>query len=472
MTQMTPLDFEMMALDRPGNGSQALVAEQEGLWVKTPPVVENDKVVVGGMWPHQKAWWELPNFIKVLVGGYGAGKTMIGSKRLLALAFENAPVPVASVSPTYGMARTTVIATISELLRGKKSLLGRKLAWKWNGQNKEFSIRAFGRDATITCYSGENPELLKGPNLAAAWIDEPFLQDSQVFLQMLARIRHPAAKVLELSLTGTPEQLNWGYDLCVGKMKDQQDVGVVFASTANNLALPKAYVQRLIAAFDEKTQQAYLHGKFVNLASGMVFHRFDQTVHVQQLETYNPDGTVKIPDGVELGVGMDFNVNPMSAAVFWRAGGHLHYFDELELPNSDTEFMCSTLTERYGKRLETVYPDCTGNARKSAAPGGKTDFWYIRQAGYQITAPYESPKRKDSFNAVNARLMPGKGQAPLVTVSPRCTSLIKYLSTYSYELMNKQEEMSHLIDAFRYPITYLFPVDRDSLVGQHKLIGF
>jgi hypothetical protein len=401
------------------------------------------------MWKHQRDWWKLNNFVKALVGGYGSGKTLIGSKRLIASSLENAPCPVAGVSPSFPLARKTMITTIRELLVGKQSILD-EFEWKWNGQYHEFAINYHGRNALIQICSGERPDSLRGPNLASAWIDEPFIQDRAVFEQMIARVRHPEARLLEILLTGTPEQLNWGYDVCIGEDKDVADVGLVQADTRFNKALNPEYAERLLHALDEKTARAYVGGEFVNLATGMVYYGFDRGRNVQELG---------VPEGVELGAGMDFNVNPMSAAVFWRAGSHVHFIDEIELPNADTEYMCDMLRERYEDKLIDVYTDATGSARKTSAPGGKSDFTYIRNAGFRVNARNSNPKRKDRYNAVNGKLNPKEGE-PTLTVEPTCVKLIKYLSTYSHELMDRQVAMSHLLDAASYPIAYLFPVSR------------
>jgi hypothetical protein len=348
------------------------------------------------------------------------------------------------------VARNTVISTIANLLEGRRQVFGsRSFKWLYNATYHEFRIMFRGRTGVIIVYSGENPLSLRGPNLAAAVIDEPFIQDVEVFNQMIARVRHPHARRMEIGLTGTPEQLNWGYDLCIGELSERHDVAYVQVSTRQNQALAPSYVERLLGSLPGKAAQAYIDGGFVNLATGLVYYAFDPFENVVDLH---------MTDGVQLGCGMDFNVNPMSACVFWRAGRHIHYFDEIELPNADTEYMCNYLRDQYGDRLQDIYPDATGSARKTAAPAGKTDFWYIRHAGFTVHAPHENPKRKDRYNAVNAKMKPANGQVSL-TVSKKCKKLQQYLQTYSHELMNKQEQMSHLLDAFSYPIAYLFPAD-------------
>lgn len=439
---------------------RAITEDVKGLWRKTDPTMVDGRVIVGGMFEHQRAWWALPNFTKVLVAGYGAGKTMIGSKRIIASALENHGCPVAAVSPTFGQARLTTIPTIKALCAGKKSIYGSGFWYRYNASNHEFSIRYRGREGTILILSGDNPDSLRGPNLAAGLIDEPFIQAKEVYTQLVARIRHPNAVKRELLLTGTPEELNWGYELCTST-SEKLDVGMVMASTRLNKALDSAYVDRLEGALTEKAVAAYVEGQFVNLSDGLVYYAFDPTpgkLHVRELP---------LPEYPQYGAGMDFNVNPMSAAVFWRAGSHIHYIEEVELPNADTEFMCSYLREKYPKLVD-VYPDASGNARKTSSPGGRTDFHYIRDAGFQINAKYENPKRRDRYNACNGKLRP-KNQPPTISISPKCKNLIRYLSQYNYDKMSKQESMSHLLDAWSYPIAYLFPVT--PAVAQRQLAG-
>lgn len=439
-------------------------------WRMKPPVIdENDVFIKGGFFPKQKQWWELPNFIKVLVAGYGAGKTIVGCKRIISNCLQNAPVVVATVSPTFPIAKKTIVETIIELLNGKQGHYGQQLWWRYNQQDHMFTIKFRGRTGRISVLSGDNPLSLRGPNLGSALIDEPFIQDDEVFKQMIARIRHPLAKHKELLMTGTPEQLNWGYDLCVGELKDKHDVGFVQASTRDNYVVGSEYVGRLEGALSGRASSAYVDGNFINLAEGTVYYGFNST---KNGNVFN----LQMPEGAELGVGMDFNVNPMAAVVFWKRGNHVHYFDEIELPNADTEYMCSTLVDKYVKPelyrhnpLVNIYPDASGSARDTAAPAGKSDFSHIQDAGFTICANHANPKRKDRYNSVNGKLGPKQGE-PTTTVAPNCKRIIKYLSLYSHEEMNKpqQKKMSHLLDAFSYPQSYLFPATRETL-SVHKI---
>jgi hypothetical protein len=181
---------------------------------------------------------------------------------------------------------------------------------------------------------------------------------------------------------------------------------------------------------------------------------------------------IPMPRGAELGCGMDFNVDPMAFVMFWRAGPHIHFFQEFELPNADTEYACSILREKYvendvSKRdpnvhrdssLYTVYPDPAGDYRHTSSPRAKTDFYYLQQAGFDIKSRSAHPLVRDRENAVNGKFKPMVGTTTM-TVSPTgCKKLVKYLATYSHQLKNKQKAMSHLIDAMGYPLELPTPM--------------
>lgn len=417
-------------------------------------------VLKGGMFQHQLAWWEAPNFVRALVTGYGGGKTFIGAKRSISVALHNAPVPFLAVSPTYRLAKRTTIPTIKALLAGKQSLLGNSFKWKFLKQESEFDIRYRGRHATIWIASGEDPDSLRGPNVGAGWIDEPFIQAEEVLDQMVARVRDPRARRKEINLTGTPEQLNWGYDICEGDRRSDFDLCLVQASTKDNLVIDFGgeYSQRMEGAFTDKAAQAFVDGKFINLQEGTVYYAFSDA-NVQDF----PD------PGHELFVGMDFNVDPMAAIVFWRNGDHVHIMDEIELPNSDTEYMCAYLRDTYPKgggsnecRIQTIYPDASGRSRSTKAPGGRSDFHYIEEAGFRWDAPRANPPIRDRENAVNGKFKSRDGSPPTLTVSSKCKKLRGYLTKYTHEQKNKQKKMSHLLDAMGYPIHREFPAVRGS----------
>lgn len=413
-------------------------------WRKEDPVLDDDgQVIKGGMWSHQRQWWDSRSYIKALVTGYGGGKTFIGAKRAISMALHNAneggPCPYMIVSPSHRQAKRTIVPALVSLLNG------RNIKYRYNKTDLEFAIYRNGKSNIIWIGSGDNPDALKGPNLCGALIDEPFIQPREVFNQMLARVRDPKAKHREIGVTGTPEELNWGYDICAGDEAHKYDIRLIQAHSRANKALPKQYIESLESGYgdDEKMVAAYVGGEFVNLSKGLVYYGFSRERHVMDL----PD------PGGDLYLGMDFNVNPMAAVVFWVNGQHMHYIDEIELANSDTAEMVNEAQRRYPGRIKTAFPDPSGNSRKTSAVGGITDFAIIRQHGLQVKARPHAPTRRDRYNAANVKFSKNE-----LTLSRKCKRLARYFEQLAHETFKKQEDMTHLTDGATYPVEYLFPI--------------
>ena len=411
-----------------------------GMWRQEDPVLNSaGQVIKGGMWEPQRRCWNSKAFIKALVTGYGGGKTFFQGKRAIAMARHNPQSPYMIVSPSYKLAKRTVIPTIEELLEG------RKIRHRYNKSEFEFKIAGGG---TIWIASGDEPKSLPGPNLCGAGIDEPFLQDRAVFMQMLARVRCRKARHREILLTGTPEDLNWGYDICEGDERDKYDLELIQAASGTNRALPKEYLETLGNAYDDKMKAAYMDGKFVNMTTGRIYYSFDKGRNVQ---------AHAFPPGTPSLVGQDFNVDPMASVLFWVSGPHMHIYQEIELPNSDTDHAIKEardLAKERGSELSVAYPDPSGKARKTSALG-KTDFTIIKDNGVEVKARLKAPAIRDRMNAVNMKFKAGE-----LTIDPSCKKLIKYLDQLSWEKLRKQEAMTHLTDAVGYPVEYLYPIKK------------
>ena len=190
-------------------------------------------------------------------------------------------------------------------------------------------------------------------------------------------------------------------------------MGIVQASSLENKALAEGKVEQMLASLDPKAAQAYVHGMFVNLATGLVYYAFDRGENVVNL---------RMPNGAEIGVGMDFNVNPMAAVVFWFIRGknpHVHIFDEIELPNSSTPDMCQVLQQRYSHLgLTEVYPDASGKNRTTAGPVGTSDYAQLEEAGFNINAHRGKPQPEGSLQRDERAAPTGRSQSEVDGQSP------------------------------------------------------
>lgn len=369
-----------------------------------------------------------------MVGGYGSGKTYFGALRAIWLSYVNRPHPGMYVSPTYPMAKKTIILTLKEILDRAE------IAYTYLKVEHQFIIHEW--NGNIWIGSGEIPDSLKGPNLAWAGIDEPFIQDKEVFKQMNARVRHKFAAMREIFMTGTPEELNWGYDV-IANHSGKYDLAFVVANTADNFNNPSDYVGILRAAYSEEEQKAFIDGQFLNLTTGRVYKDFDRSM-IQA----RPD--LKLRE-LPVCVGMDFNVDAMSAEIFYRGTNWVHVFDEIRLKNSNTFDMADTLKKKYPKA--TIYPDPSGSARKTSST--MSDHVILREAGFNVVSKRAHPPVKQRIHAFN-KLMRGGNFS--VENAPELVSDLERCTWRSGDIDKRDPERTHASDGAGYAFDYLFPV--------------
>ena len=387
---------------------------------------------------HQRTWWDLPNFIKILVGGFGCGKTWVGSLRAIYLSYLNSGILGMYVSPTFAIAELTTIPIIKDILSRLEQ------DYTYNQTKHIFHILRW--DGFIKIASGDDPVSLKGGNMAWAGIDEPFVQKRLVFEEVQRRVRHPLAKHKEIFMTGTPEELGWGYDLCMNTEKNY-DVGFVYGKTKDNLFLGGEngdYYKGLFAAYSEQQRKAYLEGNFLNLMQGRVYGEFDRDKNIYKLPRH---------EAFDICAGLDFNVDYMTAEIFYNMGSGVHFFDELRMANTNTFELAEKLRQKYANI--TIYPDPTGGARKTSSQ--KTDFEILKSYGYNVCARQRVEVR-DRINAVNRMF-----RLKRASIEPgTCPWLVKDLERdvwKSGDIDKTEPTLTHAGDAAGYAIEYLYPVN-------------
>jgi PBSX family phage terminase large subunit len=390
------------------------------------------KIKKDKMLKHQLQFWDMPNRIVLLIGGYGSGKTYIGALKSIQMSYINRPIPQMYISPSHQLATKTIIVTLKEICNRAG------LDYTYNQQRAEFKIHNW--DGTIWFGSGDKPDSLRGPNIASAIIDEPFIQKREVFEQMIARVRHPEAAKSQIFLTGTPEQLNWGFTLANNK---EMDIGVIQASTLDNPHLPDDYKETLLKSYSKEQIDAYVHGKFVNLTQGRVYHEFDRNKHIQ---------TRNDLQSWDVGCGVDFNVDQLSACIFRHTKDEIHVEKEIRLKNAGTYDLVEHLKKIYP--AIKVYPDSSGSARKTSAP--HTDHDIMKMAGFQVLSPRANPPVKDRVNSVNRLLREGR-----LTVDGSCKYTIMDLEQNVWrnqQIDTRDPEHGHMLDALGYGCSWLMPI--------------
>ena len=174
------------------------------------------------------------------------------------------------------------------------------------------------------------------------------------------------------------------------------------------------------------------------------------------------------PQPKQIHIGMDFNINPMSATVGVRVDANtMHIFDEISMYSSNTDEMVAEIKSRFNYLPANqifVYPDPASRAAKTSA-GGRTDLSILQNAGFTVKCPNAHNPVRDGINAVNSRLCTAS-QDRYLFVDPKAKYTIESLERLSYKEGTSQPEkggandFSHLSDALRYMIEFIWPVRR------------
>lgn len=385
--------------------------------------------------------WEVidhPARFRVVCAGRRFGKTYLA----LAYLIEQARVTDTVnwyVAPTYRQAKQIAWKMLKRLCPNSWVL-------SWN----ETDLTAhLVNGSEISLRGADNPDALRGVSLNAAVLDEYADMDAGAWAEVL----RPALADRQggALFIGTPK----GYNHFHGLWSDAhtRDGWKAWSfTTADGGNVPAVEIEAARAELDERTFRQEFMASFETL-SGRCYQNFERAQNVRA-------DIVDLP-GHPLLVGMDFNVNPMSACLSVMAAGQLHTFSEVEIPNGNTELMVAELRRRYPERRIIVYPDPSGNARKTSAPVGQTDFSLIRGAGMQIIAPSQAPLVVDRINEVNAVMRNAAGEVRAF-IHPSCKALIKGLEGLTWKegtsIPDKSLGLDHMPDAYGYLIHSEFPL--------------
>ncbi|WP_428375186.1 hypothetical protein [Lichenicoccus sp.] len=219
--------------------------------------------------------------------------------------------------------------------------------------------------------------------------------------------------------------------------------------------VPSEEVEAARQQLDPRTFRQEYEASFETYA-GRVIYAFSRAENVK---------AVQYDANRPLHVGMDFNINPMSASVWQEDGDIACQIDEIVMPTSNTDELAAELARRYGRpgfdpqkpALDhiTIYPDPAGAQRRSSA-AGRTDIGILRHAGFRVMATASHPSVRDRTNVVNRQFLSADG-ARHAFVDPGCVRSIEAYERLIYRDGTNEPDKSsghdHLVDATGY---YLF----------------
>ena len=375
---------------------------------------------------------------RVVVAGRRFGKTFLSTAELLHRALRESDQNVWYVAPTYKAAKEIAWDMLS-------NQIPREYIDKTNETSLTISLK---NRSTISLKGAEKPDNLRGRSLNFVVLDEFADMRKEAWFEVI----RPSLSDRQggALFIGTPKGRNHFYDL-YGKGLDGDDGWSAHQyTTIEGGNVPPEEIESAKADLDTRTFQQEYEAQFVNY-SGIIYYGFKREESVKR---HNGDHSV-------IHVGMDFNLDPMSAVLMTRKGDTLHIFDEIVMFGSNTDEMVAELRERYGNGTIVIYPDPASRQRKTSA-GGRTDLSILQNAGFEVRVRNSHAAVRDRINAVNSRLLSNDGQRRLY-VDPKCKKVIESLERHTYKEGTSQPEkdgFDHMNDALGYAVEYLFPIKK------------
>lgn len=377
---------------------------------------------------------------RVVVAGRRFGKTFLSTYELLKHALQNKSQNCWYIAPTYKAAKEIAWNMLVDAIPDG-------YITKKNESSLSINLR---NGSTISLKGAEKPDNLRGRALDFCVLDE--------FADMRPEAWH---EVLRPSLSdrkgsalfiGTPKGRNHFYDLWTRGGDGQESWEAFQYTTIQGGNVDAGEIEAAKNDLDERTFQQEYEARFVNY-SGIIYYSFSR------------DKSVKAYNGLEdeLHIGMDFNVDPMSAVVCVRYGGTLHAIDEIVMYGSNTDEMVDEIKQRYPNKVITIYPDPAAAQRKTSA-GSRTDLNILQNAGFRVKVRSKHPAIRDRINSVNSRLLSSQQERRLF-VAPNCKNAINSLERQTYKegtsQPNKDDGFDHMNDALGYLIEFMFPIRKD-----------
>jgi PBSX family phage terminase large subunit len=373
--------------------------------------------------PQQKQFLDSDKKFALFSGGIGSGKTHVGVHYVIqnlvrypkALGFIGAN--------DHKQLRQVVVQKVMDTFD--------QLHIRYEYNEHTGILKALG--GKVRCSGLENFNSLRGSEFGWGWCDEIRDLKEEAWNMLAGRLRDKRGP-LQMRGTSSPAGFSWVYDHFIGDLKSDQHE-LIQTTSYNNPFLPEGYIEALRATYDEKFFRQEIMGEFLNLTSGQVYRSFDKDKNCVDKLPFQPGS-------LPIWVGMDFNVNPMTAVLGSFYNDELYIFAEIYLEDANTYDMAAAINARFGHYGGTIHvvPDSTGKARKTSST--MSDHQILRADGFKVEFQ-TNPQKVDRYNCVNGLLYHKK-----LKIHTSCHKTIKDLQQVVYE--DNPSHLTHISDALGY----------------------
>jgi phage terminase large subunit len=380
---------------------------------------------------------------RVLVSGRRFGKTYLCITEMMKYA-SRVKQNIWYVAPTFKMAREIAWSKLKDMLH--------QFNWIENVNESNLQITIKKTGSKISLKGCENYDALRGVGIDFLILDEFADIDEKAWTEVLrASIADTQGDVL---MCGSPKGYgNWSYRMYLKGKEDEEWDSFQFTTLQGGM-VPKEELEQAKQDVDIRTYRQEFEGTFENYA-GAVYYNFHPVDNVRQSN---------IDWSKPLHIGLDFNVDPMSASVAQIEKDTIHFKDEIVIYSSNTDEMVEEIRNRYGSKQKIFcYPDPACRQRKTSA-GGRTDLTILQNAGFNVKCKIKHSPIRDRINAVNSRLKSATGKRHIF-VNPSCKIIIRGLQRQIYKentnIPDKEEGFDHMNDSIGYLIEIVKPLIAD-----------
>ena len=340
---------------------------------------------------------------RVLISGRRFGKTYLCITEMMKYASQPNQ-QIWYVAPTFKMAKEICWSNLKEMLN--------QFNWIEDINETTLTIRIRKTNSTISLKGADNYDALRGTGLNFLILDEFADIDKRTWFEVLrASVSDTLGNVL---MCGTPKGYgNWAYEMYLKGKQDDQWSSFQYTTVQGGM-VSKEELEQAKQDVDIRTYRQEFEGAFENYAGAVYynFHPVDSVID-RKIDWTKP-----------LHIGLDMNVDPMSACVAQIEKDKVFFVDEIVIYSSNTDEMCQEIRDRYGAKPQIfMYPDPACRQRKTSA-GGRTDLSILQNAGFKVIVKHKHTPIRDRVNSVNAKLKDSKGKR-YIFVSKSCKTMIK-----------------------------------------------
>lgn len=251
-----------------------------------------------------------------------------------------------------------------------------------------------------------------------------------------------------------PTKRHWSYPLFIKGLDpetweprtDTHNYGSILMNPEDNIEnIDEDYITGILDQLPEKAQKRFRDGVFTDDSNGNIYHAFNREKHCKKLKRNNEAPLI---------IGMDFNVNPMTASIIQIYDDTVHVIDEIYIENSNTPEMVEVIQQRFPGRHKVI-ADSTGGNRTTTGP--LSNLQHLKNGGLIVPA-FRNPFREDRYAAVNDLFSKDR-----LIIDPKCVKLIRDLEQVAYKEGTNlpdttEKHLTHCTDNLGYVCHWAYPV--------------